>query len=87
MSRGKSNYPVGATWKAVNSSGHYCEIWLQQREGNFETWRFSFHYADGSNSGSWHDSDWGTSYRMCYNMCAYRLFIHGEKMPRFKRIT
>ncbi len=58
-----SKYPVGATWKGIDKRGRIAHIWLQERDGRFEMWRWSCSYSDGSRPFHW--SDWGTSYRMC----------------------
>jgi len=79
-----STYPIGALWKATNSEGSYCKIWLESVEKTFERWRWSFQYFDGSSGTS--DGDWEKSYRMCYNECIPNLIISGKKLPRFKRI-
>lgn len=79
-----SDYPVGASWKATNKYGDSVTIYLEERGKSVEKWRWVFTYSDGSTGP--YNSDWGTSYRSVYNQSIGKLWIKGEKMPRFKRI-
>lgn len=80
----KKLYPVGATWEAVDKFNQKVTIWLDEVRGTFEVWKWKFTYADGHNAPG--DQDWGTSYRNCYDQSAFKLWIKGEPMPRFKRV-
>ena len=81
----QAKYPVGAKWVAENSNGKLT-IWLDRIQGDMEIWRWSYSCSDGSSSGSWRNGDWGVSYKACYDVCAYKLWIKDEKLPRFKRV-
>lgn len=82
----KKSYPVGATWQAINKDGYKVTIWLDEIRDTMEIWKWSFTYSDGSGPSSWQGGDWNTSYQGCVNASSYKLWIKGEKQPRFKRI-
>jgi hypothetical protein len=80
-------YPVGASWKAVNSEGSTGRVWLERENPPF--WRWEFYYNDGSG----YRSDWTPSKRLAIEECRTRMarpmFLQnllgpGEKI-RFKR--
>jgi hypothetical protein len=73
-----SDYPIGATWEAVDKTGKKGTIWLDERRGKFEIWRWSWTYADGSAPFS--ASDWAVSYKSA------RYAIPLKKGARFKRV-
>ena len=70
----KNQYPVGATWKAVDDKKTGI-VWLEKIGKGFEVWKnLSFYTSDGSGR----ESDWFTSKRKAIENC----FVHG----RFKKI-
>lgn len=85
MKRGKTGYPIGATWVAVDRLGGKCTIWLSRRLDAMEIWHWAFWNKDGSSSVG--ESDWHPSYRGCYQDCYWRLALDDKhKSPRFKRV-
>ena len=66
-----SQYPVGATWEATDSTGTVGKVWLRERNGNFEHWRYSV----GSKE------DWCPSRTTAVELCNLWL----EEKCRFKR--
>ena len=56
-----TNYPIGATWRAVTDWGAIGEIKLVSRGESIERWDWIKYYPDGSI----HSSEWTPTYRMC----------------------
>ena len=56
-----TNYPIGATWRAVTDTGKVGEIRLSNRGSCVERWDWSVRYADGSV----YMTEWNPTYRMC----------------------
>lgn len=78
----KEEIPNGARWRATDkNNGAIAEIWLERIDSGFEIWRWSYRHADGTHSPF--DSDWGPSYRNCYQQVAGKL----TKGTRFQRIS
>lgn len=67
MRRYESEYPIGATWKFVDIvSGKTGSVWLAERNKNFEIWRWSVQYSDGSGAGF----DWAMSKPAAVSHCS-----------------
>lgn len=70
-----SDYPVGAKWigkeTGVEGSGDIgnrhrtAEIYLDERRGDFEIWKWKWYYYDGSHPVN--SFDWAISYRSAKN--------------------
>jgi len=43
-----TDYPVGARWEAIDSTGAKATVWLDAATRRTETWRWSFAFYDGS---------------------------------------
>ena len=76
-----SHYPVGAAWIAEGISVYggvpvRVRIWLDERDGNFEVWRWRC---------SGYRGDWNTSRRLVRNECPTVLDTNGNSV-RFKRV-
>lgn len=77
-----SNYPVGATWVSVNKYGDKATVWLKARDGQWETWNWSFVHSDGS---GW-KGDWTRNKASCVEEVKALLWVQDTPPPRFKRL-
>ena len=76
MSKTRSGYPIGATWSGVDPiDGRIGKVWLSDAIGNFEMWRWSAVWSDGSLRGS---GDWRYTKKAAREECPVR--------GRFKRV-
>jgi hypothetical protein len=67
-----TNYPIGATWKAIADNGKVGEIRLISRGNYIERWDWIVRYSDGTIDRT----DWNPSYRMCR-----------EEIPLYNQLT
>ena len=56
-----TNYPIGATWRAVTDTGKVGEIRLSSRGTCIERWDWAVRYSDGTI----YATEWNPAYRMC----------------------
>jgi hypothetical protein len=83
----KTKYPVGACWEFVAPesagslyAGAVGRVWLAERDGRFEMWRWSWRFRDESG----HEGDWAPSRRTVVEECAGR--FGGRCKVRFRRV-
>jgi len=73
-----SDYPIGATWKAVDGSGTKSTVWKDEVYPTFEVWKVNWCYSDGS-GGSF---EWFTNRRQAIEWGSCKL----NGRVRFKRV-
>lgn len=79
----KKIIPIGAIWKADGPYGERATIYLAERSGRYEVWRWTLSHGDGSGF----KQDWAPSYRLCYMEVGYKIRDRKTgKVPRFKRV-
>jgi len=75
------DYPLGARWEAVDSTGKKAIVWLDAVGNLIEVWRWRVVYSDGSASAIEHN--WANSKRQAVEDS--RIYLRDS--VRFKRMN